>query len=44
MKDYFAEEKNRRKDVLLKQAHERTHDERFFANKMHELVHLTFHN
>jgi hypothetical protein len=32
-----------RKDVLLRQAHERTREEGFFASNMHVLVLLTMH-
>jgi hypothetical protein len=31
-------------DVLLKEAPERTHGERFFANDTHVLVHITLHS
>jgi hypothetical protein len=34
----------RRKDVLLKQAHESTHEEGVFANNTHVLVCLTLHS
>ena len=34
----FHRSRHRREDVLLKQAHERTCDERFFANDTHVLV------
>jgi hypothetical protein len=35
----FHRGRHRRKNVLLKQARERTRDEGFFANDMHVLVH-----
>jgi hypothetical protein len=37
----FSWSRHRRKDVLLKQARERTHGEGFFINHMLVLVHLT---
>jgi hypothetical protein len=40
----FHWSRHRREDVLLKQAHERTRDEGFFANNTHVLVHLTLHS
>jgi hypothetical protein len=33
--------RHRREDILLKQAREMTHDERFFANDTHVLIRLT---
>jgi hypothetical protein len=36
--------RQRRELVLRKQAHEKTCDERFFANCTHVLVHLTLHS
>ena len=40
----FRRNRHRRKDVLLKQARERTHDGEFFTNDMHLLVYLIFHS
>lgn len=36
--------RRRREGTLLKQAHERTRDEGFFANNTHVLVSLTLHS
>jgi hypothetical protein len=40
----FPEVDIKRKDVLLNPAHERTHDEGFFANNTDILVCLTLHS
>jgi hypothetical protein len=40
----FHWSRHRWKDVLLKQACERTSDEEFLANNTHVLVHLTLHS
>jgi hypothetical protein len=43
MKEHFTEA-DTGEDVLLKQVLKSTHDEGFFFNNMHVLVHLTLHS
>jgi hypothetical protein len=43
MKESFAEANTGEDYLPLKQTHERTCDERVFANNTHVLVHLTLH-
>jgi hypothetical protein len=40
----FHWSRHSREDILLKQAHERTHDKGFFANSTHVSVSLTLHS
>ena len=37
----FQQSIHKKEDVLIRQACERKHDERYFANNVHVLVHLT---